>query len=303
MPVLIRWLHKLKFGQTEREEGLESHKKKSGTPTMGGLGFIVVPILLYLIGALLLNLPLNLTVLICLISYAGYGLIGWVDDYKIVVQKDNEGLKPGVKFLMQSVLAVLVYFLYIQTYPTTVWLPIFHVNLQVGFLYFIMIFLLFTGTSNAVNLTDGVDGLCAGQSIFVLVALAVIALLQNQTDVFDLAFLVIGSLIGYLRYNFYPAKVFMGDTGSLALGGLMAAMAMVLKVEILFILMAGVFVFETISVILQVFWFKRTGKRIFLMAPFHHHLEKKGFSEVAVVMRLWGVGLILALLSLILYIV
>ncbi len=298
MPALIRYLHKIKFGQTERDEGLESHKKKNGTPTMGGLAFILVPSIVYVLFALFSPFRLDMNTGIILLAYIGYGLIGFIDDYIIVVKKNNEGLKPGVKFAMQSVLAIVFFLLYRSVSSTGVWIPILDKTIDLGFLYFILVFFMFTAETNAVNLTDGVDGLCAGLMAIALVPFVLFAMLEGVPNVAFLLLLVVFALLGYLVYNLHPAKIFMGDTGSLALGGLIAAAAMVLKQELLLIVIGFVFVAEVLSVIIQVTHFKRTKKRIFLMAPLHHHFEKSGWDENKVVRNFWTAGILCALLGL-----
>lgn len=298
MPALIRYLHKIKFGQTERDEGLESHKKKNGTPTMGGLAFILVPSIVYVIFALFSPFRLDMNTGIILLAYIGYGLIGFIDDYIIVVKKNNEGLKPGIKFAMQSVLAIVFFLLYRSVSSTGVWIPILDKTIDLGFLYFILVFFMFTAETNAVNLTDGVDGLCAGLMAIALVPFVLFAMLEGVPNVAFLLLLVVFALLGYLVYNLHPARIFMGDTGSLALGGLIAAAAMVLKQELLLIVIGFVFVAEVLSVIIQVTHFKRTKKRIFLMAPLHHHFEKSGWDENKVVRNFWTAGIVCALLGL-----
>ena len=302
MPGLIRYLHKIKFGQTEREEGLESHKKKNGTPTVGGLAFILVPTIIYIAGSFILpDMRFSQNILIILLAYVGYGLIGFLDDYIIVVKKDNEGLKPGAKFLLQAVLAIIFFMIYRSGSSTEIWIPLADIYIDLGWAYFLLVVLMFTAETNAVNLTDGIDGLCAGLMVIALVPFAVFASVQHQYPVLVLIIMVIASLIGYLRFNLHPAKIFMGDTGSLALGGFIAAVAMVLKQELLLVIIGFVFVAEVLSVIIQVTHFKRTGKRIFRMAPLHHHFEKGGMTETAVVHRFWAAGILLAALGLLLY--
>ena len=300
MPPMIQFLHKIKFGQTEREEGLASHKKKNGTPTMGGIAFILMPILVYLVFCLFTPASLDANVMIIMLAFVGYGLIGFIDDYIIVVKKDNEGLKPAHKFLMQSILAVVFFLIYQAHSSTTLWIPLFDVEINLGFLYFILVFIMFTAETNAVNLTDGLDGLCAGQVFIALAPFVVFAFMQKQANVAFLILLVMAALVGYLKFNLHPAKIFMGDTGSLALGGLLAAVAMVLKQEILLVIIGFVFVIEVLSVIIQVTYYKKTHKRIFKMAPLHHHFEKCGWSETKVVSRFWLVGVILAIVGLLL---
>ena len=299
MPPLIERLHDLKFGQTEREEGLASHKKKQGTPTMGGLAFIAVPFVVYCFLCLTGTCTFSMNAAIVWTAFMGYGLIGFLDDYIIAVKKDNTGLKPWIKFGMQSVLAAAVFGMYMAGgNPMTIHIPGTEISLNLSYLYIIMIFFMFTGCSNAVNLADGVDGLCAGLSAIALVPFLVLGLLQDF-DIAAIALLVIAALLGYLVFNLHPAKVFMGDTGSLALGGLLAAVSMVLKAELLLIVIGGVFIAETLSVIIQVAYFKRTKKRIFLMAPLHHHYEKKGWDENKVVRIFWCWGILFAVLGLV----
>ena len=297
--IFFDWLlHKIKFGQTEREEGLDSHKKKNGTPTMGGIVFILIPVIIYLITYFAGFIPMDLNAVILLLAFIGYGLIGFIDDYIIVVKKDNQGLKPKTKFLMQSILAIVFFLLYRTNSSLSLWIPIWDKTIPLGFLYFFLIFIMFTAETNAVNLTDGLDGLCAGQMIIALVPFVVFAFLQGLTQIAYILILVIAALLGYLKFNKHPAKIFMGDTGSLALGGIFAATGMVLKQEILLVLIGLVFVVETLSVIIQVTYYRKTKKRIFKMAPLHHHFEMCGWNETQVVHRFWLAGLICAIAGL-----
>lgn len=300
MPRLIAFLHRVKFGQTEREEGLESHKAKNGTPTMGGVAFIALPVILYGLFRLFGLLPQDWNALLVLLAFVGYGLIGFIDDYIIVVKKDNEGLKPKQKFLLQSVLAVIFFILYMQHGTLTLYIPVVHVQIPLGILYFFFIFIMFTAETNAVNFTDGLDGLCAGQMMIALVPYLIFAGMQGKGNVFFLIFTLLGALYGYLQFNKHPAQVFMGDTGSLALGGFLAATAMVLKQELLLLIIGAVFVAEVLSVVIQVSYYKRTKKRIFRMAPLHHHFEKGGWSETKVVQRFWLAGCICSFIGLLL---
>lgn len=296
---LIPFLHKLKFGQAIRPEGPESHQKKSGTPTMGGMVFVLVPILLMVI--LQPSMFLDLKCLIVILAYALYCMIGFIDDFIIVVKKDNEGLKPKYKLALQVLVAVLFYFMYANVAQTTITIPVIDFSFDLGFLYFFFILFMFAGASNAVNLTDGLDGLCAGTSLISLAPYIIFAILQQQTQLAIFLVAIVGALLGYLRYNAHPAKIFMGDTGSLALGGLFAAVAMVLKQELLLVLIGGVFVMETVSVIMQVTYFKLTkGKRIFKMTPIHHHFELCGLKETKVVLLFYCLAFIFSLLGLIL---
>ncbi len=298
MPVLIPFLHKIKFGQVEREEGLASHKAKGGTPTMGGIVFVLTPVIVSLL--LQPQSLYNTEMMIVILAYLGYALIGFIDDFIIVVRKNNEGLKPSYKFALQSILAVLFYFIYQSIAATTLYIPILHITWEMGLLYFLLIFIMFTAESNAVNFTDGLDGLCAGTSLIALFPYIIFALLQEKYELAIFLLAVSGSLLGYLKFNMHPAKIFMGDTGSLALGGLLAASAMILKQELLLVVIGGVFLAEMLSVVIQVTYYKRTKKRIFKMAPLHHHFEMSGYRETQVVIMFWGAGLLCAILGLIL---
>lgn len=296
MPVLIPFLHKIKFGQSIRKEGPKSHMAKTGTPTMGGIVFVLVPVLVMLI----LDYKAFTTpeMLIVVFAYLGYALIGFLDDFLIVVKKNNDGLKPSAKFLLQSVLAIIFYICYTYVADTSIEIPVFHLSVNIGILYFFLVFIMFTAESNAVNLTDGLDGLCAGTSLIAIAPFIIFSLLDGQNDLAMFLLAVSGALVGYLRFNLHPAKIFMGDTGSLAIGGLLAATAMVLKQELLLILIGGVFLMEVLSVIIQVTSFKLTGKRVFRMSPLHHHFELGGMKETQVVLMFWCIALVFAALGL-----
>jgi phospho-N-acetylmuramoyl-pentapeptide-transferase len=291
-PYAIPLLYRLKFEQVEREEGPASHKEKNGTPVMGGLVFIAASLL-----ASLLIQPrafAELDFLVVVLAFVGYGAIGFIDDYLVVVKHNNEGLKPRYKFLLQSILAIVFYLLYRNVNDSLIIVPLVDRYLDLGVWYLFVVFIMFTGESNAVNLSDGLDGLCAGLVILALIPFVFFCCRGGYDSVAVFLTGVIGSLIGYLRYNWHPARIFMGDTGSLALGGLLAAVAMVTKEEIALIFIGGVFVAEVVSVILQVGYFKIThGKRLFRMAPLHHHFELGGMSEQQVVRMFWTVGAIL----------
>ena len=274
------------------------HKVKTGTPTMGGVVFILVPFVVLLILAPKAYLDPHLQIV--MLAYLGYGLIGFVDDFIIVVQKNNQGLPAKMKFLMQSILAIIMYLLYLRIDTTEILIPVLNLSLDLGHLYFVLIFLMFTAESNAVNLTDGIDGLSSGCVLIALAPFVLFAIMSDMTYLALFLLAVMGGLLGYLRFNFHPAKIFMGDTGSLALGGLLAACAMVLKREILLVIIGVIFVVETLSVVIQVTSFKLTKKRVFKMAPLHHHFELCGYKEVQVVLMFWGVELIFAILGFIL---
>ncbi|MGL5978887.1 MAG: phospho-N-acetylmuramoyl-pentapeptide-transferase [Erysipelotrichaceae bacterium] len=296
MPSLIKYLHKIKFGQSMREEGPKSHAHKQGTPTMGGIVFVLVPVLLFLV--LDFKAAMQLDMIIVLLAYVGYAGIGLLDDYIIVVRKNNEGLKPKAKFGLQALLAVILFALYTQVGTTSLYLPFFGIDLELGLLFFFFIFIMFTAESNATNLTDGLDGLCATTSIIAIVPFVAFSLLQGNMSLALLLVMVIAGLVGYLQFNKYPAKIFMGDTGSLAIGALLAASAMILKQEIALLVIGGIFLVETLSVVLQVGYFKASkGKRLFRMAPLHHHFELGGMKEVHIVRNFALVGIVLAIIG------
>jgi len=299
-PMFIPFLHRLKFGQSIRKEGPASHQKKSGTPTMGGIIFISSVLLTAIIGFSFTDyLYFGSDLIILFLTLFGFGAIGFVDDFIIVVRKDNEGLRPKQKFLSQVVLATIFFLIFLNHgYSTELsFFNLFSIDLYWG--YGLLILLMLVGGSNAVNLTDGVDGLAGGASVIAFTAFGMIALAQHQFQVALFSFMLVGGLLGFLVFNLNPAKVFMGDTGSLALGATLAAVSILVKQELLLVLIGLVFVIETLSVMLQVAYFKKTGgKRIFKMAPLHHHFELSGWSEWKVVLVFWGIGLATGILGL-----
>lgn len=298
--ITIPFLRKLNFGQSIRKEGPQEHQKKSGTPTMGGI-VIISSVVFSTVGILLALFydsidSINKEVLLALFLFVGYGLVGFADDYIKVVKKRNLGLTSKQKLLGQMLIAT-VFVLFIGD-NTTVWVPIANITLDIGIFYYLLVFCLLIGTTNAVNLTDGLDGLAAGTVIPVALSYLIIALYLLNLPLAIFAGTIIGSLLGFLLFNFNPAKVFMGDTGSLALGGGIAALALLTKTEWLLVFIGGLFVLEALSVILQVISFKSTGRRIFKMSPIHHHFELNGWSERKVVLVFWLVSSIFSFLGL-----
>lgn len=296
--ILIPWLRKLKVGQ-RTSVFVKSHEKKSGTPTMGGLIFTLSTIFtiffLYFTG----KLHISSNLLIILFVFFGYGLIGFVDDFLIVKYKSNEkGLTRLQKFLAQVVIAVLFFYVYIRNgYSAVIEVSALNIEINLGFMYGFFILFMLVGTSNAVNLTDGLDGLAAGLSAIAILIYGMIAWnsgwLAGYDDVAVFCFILVGGLLGFLVYNGHPAKVFMGDTGSLALGGVIATLAILTHRELSLILIGGVFVIETLSVILQIASVKIRGKKLFPMTPIHHSFEKWGWSETDIVRLFYVVGFIL----------
>jgi phospho-N-acetylmuramoyl-pentapeptide-transferase len=296
-PIFIPFLRRLKFGQSIREEGPKSHQKKSGTPTMGGVMILLSIIITTLVMSGKFSGPSVKTFLLLLVTI-GFGLLGFLDDFIKVVMKRNLGLTSKQKLLGQIIISVIFYLVYTHNgFSTDIRLPFGNYSLNLGWFFVVFIIFWLVGFSNAVNLTDGLDGLVSGTAAIAFGAYAVLAWNQSQYDIAIFSVAVAGAVLGFLVFNAHPAKVFMGDTGSLALGGAIAAIAILTKLEILLIIIGGVFVIETLSVILQVASFKTTGKRIFRMSPLHHHYELCGWSEWRVVVTFWSVGLLFAILG------
>lgn len=291
-PRMIPELHKLKFGQSIREEGPKSHQAKSGTPTMGGIMIILsIAITSMVLGKLSLELVLALIIML------GHFVLGFVDDYIKVVKKHNLGLKAKQKLLGQIIIAVLV--AYFAGLPTDLWVP-FAGNIDLGYGFYVLILLVLVGTSNAVNLTDGLDGLASGTVIFAALTYMAICLALGKMDLAIFCGAMAGACLGFLKFNAHPAKIFMGDTGSLALGGAIASMGILTHTELLLVVIGFIFVMEAMSVIIQVISFKTTGKRVFLMSPIHHHFELKGWKETKVVHTFWCWGLLAGILGILL---
>lgn len=284
-PVVIPFLHKLKFGQQVREDGPQTHLKKQGTPTMGGLVFltaVVITSLLYI-----REYPRIIPVLFMTV---GFGVIGFLDDYIKIVMKRSEGLNPVQKLIGQFIITgIFVYYLVCSGEVGTSMLVPFTggfehgIYLDLGFLFIPFVFFVVLGTDNGVNFTDGLDGLCTSVTILVATFLTIISIGENS-GISPITGAVVGSLLGFLLFNVYPAKVFMGDTGSLALGGFVASSAFMMQIPLFIPIIGLIYLVEVLSVIMQVSYFKAThGKRIFRMAPIHHHFELGGWSETRVV--------------------
>ena len=284
LPRLIKYLHVLKFGQAIREEGPQSHMHKKGTPTMGGISFIIA-IVISLIVAMFLDSSNIQYYILFIYTTISFSIIGYIDDMLIVVKKKNDGLAPRKKLMLQIIFSVIFYILVTFIYKDVnyIHIPVFDYNLNIS--YFYIIFLVFwqTGFSNAVNLTDGLDGLATSVTIITTSTFALLAYKENNFPVLVFCLTIVGALVGFLLFNRNPAKIFMGDTGSLALGGILAAISVILHKEVAFLFIGLVYILETLSVIIQVAYFKKTGKRIFKMSPLHHHFELSGYGEVKTV--------------------
>jgi phospho-N-acetylmuramoyl-pentapeptide-transferase len=313
-PKVIRKLHKYQIGQTIRDDGPKSHLSKAGTPTMGGALILLSITVSTLLWGDLENKYVWLTLLVTL----AFGVIGWIDDYRKVVEKNSRGLPARWKYFWQSALAIVAASFLFATAPssaeTALIIPFFKdVIIELGIFYIVLSYFVIVGASNAVNLTDGLDGLAILPTVMVGAALGLCAYLAgnvNYSEYLSIPYVIgagelavfsgalVGAGVGFLWFNTYPAQVFMGDVGSLALGAALGMMAIITRQEIVFFIMGGIFVAETVSVILQVGSFKLTGKRIFRMAPLHHHYELKGWPEPRVIVRFWIITLLLVLAGL-----
>ena len=296
MPSLIKYFRSRHEGQMIREEGPSWHEKKSGTPTMGGILFIVAIVLSDLVfgGA---KGMLNPTLLILLFVLITYGLLGMWDDSIKLFRRQNEGLKAGQKMLGQIVAAVIFSVVYIhEGFPMAIKIP-FGGDLRLGYWYILFIVFWLVGFSNAVNLTDGLDGLVAGLGTISFAAYGVIAAVQKQPEVAVFCFSVVGGLLAFFIFNHKPAKIFMGDMGSLALGGALAAVSVLVHHEFSLLIIGIIYVCETASVIIQVGSFKLTGKRVFKMTPIHHHFEMSGWSEWKIDIVFWLIALVASAIS------
>ena len=302
--ILIPILKKLKAGQTVSRLINERHLKKDGTPTLGGLIFIlptiVVMFLLYLRG----SVKLNYSLIIVLIVFLAYGILGFVDDYLKIKMRNNGGLKTLTKLFYQIVIAVVFYVIFMK-YGGDPALEITWLNLNIplGWGFGIFILLVLVGTTNAVNIADGLDGLCGGLSVMSFLAYGVIAWgttwLTGNAELAVFSFVLVGSLLGFLVFNTHPARVFMGDVGALALGGALATIAILTRHELSLLLIGGVYVVETLSSLIQIIAIRKFKKKVFLKAPLHHHFEELGWAETDIVKLFWVVGFLLAMVGII----
>ena len=289
--IVVPILKKKKIGQVVREDGPQSHLQKNGTPIMGGIIIILV-----LTAILAFFVKDNPVLVLPIISIVGFGLIGFFDDFKKLILQDPEGLSPKKKMIGLFLVTAIIIALYLFVYNlgTTTIIPVFNQPLALSLpIFIIFIAFILLGTTNAVNLTDGLDGLATGVVAIIMTFFTLIALKQQNMSMVIFCASTVGSCIGFLLFNMHPAKVFLGDTGSLALGGAVAIAAIILKMPLYLAIVAFVCIVDTISVILQVVYFKMTkGKRLFKMAPFHHHLELSGYKETTVVVIFWIITII-----------
>ena len=298
--ILIPCLKKLRIGQKISIFVGETHRKKEGTPNMGGLIFILPTIIATIALVLMGKIPYTSNLGIVLLVFLGYACIGFLDDFLSIRKGNNEGLTTYQKLFMQVLIAIGFFYIYMRSGGQTSWVVgTLHIDIEMGWLYGLFILFVLVGASNAVNITDGLDGLAGGLSAIAFIAFSLISLMVGFEDIGMFSLILVGSIVGFLIYNTYPAKIFMGDTGSLALGGVMGAIAILTHRELTLLVVASVFVIETLSVIIQTISYQLFHKKIFLMTPLHHHFEKLGWKETDIVKLFWVCGLILSMAGII----
>lgn len=298
--ILVPCLKKLRVGQKISIFVGETHRKKEGTPTMGGLIFILPTIIATIALVLMGKISYTSNLGIVLLVFLGYACIGFLDDFLSIRKGNNEGLTTYQKLFMQVLIAIGFFYIYMRSGGQTSWVVgTLHIDLEMGWLYGLFILFVLVGASNAVNITDGLDGLAGGLSAIAFISFSLISLMVGFEDIGIFSLILVGSIVGFLIYNTYPAKIFMGDTGSLALGGVMGAIAILTHRELTLLVVASVFVIETLSVIIQTISVQLFHKKIFLMSPLHHHFEKLGWKETDIVKLFWVCGLILSMAGII----
>jgi len=294
--LLIPFLRRKHIGQRISIYVGENHKKKEGTPTMGGLIFVVPTIIMTILLVLTNKIELTPNLIIILFVFTGYSFIGFLDDFLSIKKKNNEGLTTYQKLFLQLIIALVFFYLYMKKGgQTALIVSTLGINIEMGWFYGVFLLFILIGASNAVNLTDGLDGLAGGLSAIAFIAFSLISIAVGFEEIGIFSFILTGALMGFLIFNTHPPKIFMGDTGSLALGAVMAAVAILTHREVTLLVVASVFVIETLSVILQVVWLRLFKHKLFLMTPLHHHFEKLGWEETDIVKLFWVVGLILTM--------
>lgn len=302
--ILIPILKKLKVGQSVSKLINERHLKKDGTPTIGGLIFIIPTILIMVILKLRGSIEFNSNLIILMFVFLAYGALGFVDDFLKVKFHNNKGLSIVTKLIFQTVIALVFYIIYRNNGgDSNLVISSLGIDWSLGWVFGIFILLVLVGTTNAVNISDGLDGLAGGLSVVAILAYGVIAWgskwILGYQEIAIFAFVLVGAILGFLVFNTHPAKVFMGDTGSLALGGALATIAILTKHELSLLLIGGVFVIETLSSAIQIIAIRKFHKKVFLKAPLHHHFEELGWEETDIVKLFWVVGLFLAMIGII----
>ncbi len=302
--ILLPILRKKKLNQSTSKMINERHTKKDGTPTLGGLIFIIPTIISLLLLYLKGSIGINHNLVIIVVVFLAYGLIGFIDDYLKIKYRNNKGLSAKLKFLMELAIAIIFYVIYkYNGGQTDLTISLFGFKLELKFFFGLFILFILVGTTNAVNITDGLDGLCGGLSVMALLSYGVIAWgsdwIHGYQELAIFSFILVGALLGFLVFNTHPARIFMGDTGSLAIGGALGTIAILTRHELSLAIIGGVFVIETLSSLIQIIALKKFKKRVFLCAPLHHHFEQLGWSETDIVKMFWCVGFMLGMLGVI----
>lgn len=300
--ILIPLLKKLKASQSLSIYLSERHKSKSGTPTAGGLIFIIPTLIITIILVVLKKITITHNFLIIVITFTLYAIIGFIDDYLIIIKHNNKGLSENAKLLMQVIVSIIFFYLFMRSgNEPLLWIHTLNIKINIGWFYGLFILFVLVASSNAVNLTDGLDGLAGGLSVIALLTFGIITWntgwLEGYEDIAIFIFILIGSLLGFLLFNLNPAKVFMGDTGSLSLGAILGSLAIITRHELLLVIIGIVFVLETLSCLIQRIYYKFTKKRVFPMTPIHHTFEKLGWKEIDIVRLFWVIGLLGAMVS------
>ena len=298
--IIIPILRKYKAGQNVSHTLGERHLKKQGTPTLGGLIFIIPTLLAMLFLYLKGSIAYNHNLLILIFVFISYAALGFIDDILKIKEKNNKGLKISTKFLLQMVIALVFFYVFMKNGGTpTLAISFLHVEIPMGWMFGLFILCVLVGSSNAVNITDGLDGLAGGLAAIAFIAFGIIAWntswMEGYQEVGVFSFCLVGSLLGFLVFNTHPAKVFMGDVGSLALGGALGTIAVITRHEISLVLIGGIFIVETLSSLIQIIAIRKFNKKVFLRAPLHHHFEVLGWPETDIVKMFWTIGLLLAM--------
>lgn len=300
--ILIPFLKNKKIDQRLSIYLMDAHRMKKDTPTMGGLIFILSSLITLFMLIIFNKVKINNTLIIIVFTFISYGLIGFIDDYLIIKRGNNEGLKENQKLILQIIISIIFFYLFMLDNEPLLWIHSLNIKINIGFLYGLFILFVLVASSNAVNLTDGLDGLATGLSLICFLTFGILSFntpwLNGNEDIGLFAFSIVGSLFGFLFFNFNPAKIFMGDTGSLCLGATLASFAILTRHELLLIVIGIVFVLETLSCLIQRFYYKITKKRIFPMTPIHHTFEKLGWNEIDIVKLFWIIGLIGSMIAL-----
>lgn len=302
--VLIPFLRKIKVNQSLSIYLSDRHKQKVGTPTMGGLIFVISTLIALFLLYITNKITLSYNLFIVVFTFLGYFLIGFIDDYLIVIKHNNKGLSEGAKLIMQIIIAIIFFYLFmVSGNEPLLWIQSLHIKINIGWYYGLFILFILVASSNAVNITDGLDGLAGGLSVIAIGTFGIITWatgwLEGYEEIAIFCFILIGSILGFLVFNVKPAKIFMGDTGSLALGAVLGTVAILTRHELLLIVVGIVFVLETTTCLIQRYYYKLTKKRLFPMTPIHHTFEKLGWREQDIVKLFWIIGFIGAMLALI----